>query len=95
MHAKLRICMEMCNQETTCTTMCTSLMGMRAPTYSEIVEIDAQFHCQLEEEEQASDISTFLALPKIIPARQRRHQQPLLDFFQIQDLDITSIHKNL
>ena len=34
----------------------------------------------LQEEGEVGDISTFLALPEIIPARQRRRQQPLLDF---------------
>ena len=38
------------------------------------VEIDQQFHHQLQEREQAGDISTFLALPEIIPARQCRRQ---------------------
>ena len=34
----------------------------------------------LQEEGEAGDISTFLALPEIIPARECRRQQPLLDF---------------
>ena len=44
------------------------------------VEIDPGFHEHVQEECEAGDISTFLALSKIIPARQRRRQQPLLDF---------------
>ena len=44
------------------------------------VEIDLGFHEHLQEKCEAGDISTFFALPKIIPARQRRRQQPLLDF---------------
>ena len=34
----------------------------------------------LQEEGEQGDINTFLALPEIIPARQRRRQQALLDF---------------
>ena len=34
----------------------------------------------LQEEGEAGDISTFLALPEIIPTRERRRQQSLLDF---------------
>ena len=46
------------------------------------VRIDPQFQCQLQEEEQAWDISRFLALPKIIPIRQRKRQQLLLNFMK-------------
>ena len=44
------------------------------------VQIDSEFHHHLQEESGTADISRFLALPEIIPARQRRRQQPLLDF---------------
>ena len=44
------------------------------------VQIDPEFHHHLQEEFEIGDISRFLALPEIIPTRQRRHQQPLLDF---------------
>ena len=44
------------------------------------VEIDSQFQRQLQEEEQIGDISGFLVLHEIIPGRQRKFQQPLLDF---------------
>ena len=43
------------------------------------MQIDSGFHHHLQESE-IGDISRFLALPEIIPARQRRRQQPLLDF---------------
>ena len=43
-------------------------------------QIDPGFQEHLQEECEAGDISTFLALPEIIPARQCRRQQPLLDF---------------
>ena len=41
--------------------------------------IDPTFHAQLQHENE-HDISTSLALPKIIPARKRKRQQSLLDF---------------
>ena len=44
------------------------------------VEIDPGFHEHLQEECEVADISTFLALPEIIPTRQHRRPQPLLDF---------------
>ena len=43
------------------------------------VGIDAGFYAQLRQERD-HDISTFLALPELIPARKRKRQQPLLDF---------------
>ena len=43
------------------------------------VGIDPSFHVQLQEENE-HDISTFLALLELIPARKRKRQQPLLDF---------------
>ena len=43
------------------------------------VGIDLGFHAQLQEENE-HDISTFLTLPELIPARKRKRQQPLLDF---------------
>ena len=43
------------------------------------VPLDPGFQEHLQEECEARDISTFLALPEIILARQRRRQQPLLD----------------
>ena len=46
------------------------------------VEIDPKFQCQLQQKEQAGDISRFLALPKIIPTKQCKHQQLLLDFMK-------------
>ena len=46
----------------------------------ENVEIDRECHEHLQESCEPRDISTFLALPEIIPARQRRRPQPLLDF---------------
>ena len=44
------------------------------------MQIDPGFQQHLQEESKAGDISRFLALCEIIPARQRRRQQPLLDF---------------
>ena len=46
----------------------------------ENVEIDLGCHEHLQESCESQDISTFLALPEIIPARQRRRPQLLLDF---------------
>ena len=43
-------------------------------------EIDPGCHEHLQETCEPGDISTFLALPEIILARQRRRPQPLLDF---------------
>ena len=43
------------------------------------VAIDADFHAHLRQERD-HDITTFLALPELIPARKRKRQQPLLDF---------------
>ena len=43
------------------------------------VAIDADFDAQLRQERE-HDITTFLALPELIPARKRKRQQPLLDF---------------
>jgi len=43
------------------------------------VRIDPEFEAHLQEEHEG-DISTFLALPEIIPAKKRQRQQPLLDF---------------
>ena len=43
------------------------------------VRIDPEFQAHLQEEHE-EDISTFLALPEIIPAKKRKRQQPLLDF---------------
>jgi hypothetical protein len=43
------------------------------------VEIDADLRAQLQAED-AQDISHFLALPEIIPARKWKKQQPLLDY---------------
>ena len=44
------------------------------------VEIGPGCHDHLQQELDHGDISTFLALLEIIPARQRRRPQPLLDF---------------
>ena len=44
------------------------------------VEIGPGCHDHLQQELDHGDINTFLALPEIIPTRQRRHPQPLLDF---------------
>ena len=44
------------------------------------VPIDPDFQSHLQEEQEAGDFSTFLALPEIIPARKWKRQQPLLDF---------------
>ena len=44
------------------------------------VHIDTEFHNHLQEESGTADISTFLALLEIILARERRREQPLLDF---------------
>ena len=43
------------------------------------VGIDPGFHAQLREDDD-HDISSFLALPELIPTRKRKRQQPLLDF---------------
>ena len=43
------------------------------------VGINTAFHAQLQQENE-HDISTFFALPEIIPARKRKQKQPLLDF---------------
>ena len=43
------------------------------------VGIDLGIHAQLREENE-HNISTFLALPELIPARKRKKQQLLLDF---------------
>ena len=42
--------------------------------------VDTECHNHLQEESGIADINTFLALSEIIPARERRRQQPLLDF---------------
>ena len=44
------------------------------------VQIDPEFQHHLQKESETRDIIRFLALPEIILARQRRRQQPLLDF---------------
>ena len=44
------------------------------------VPIDPQFHTDLKEHN--NNISQFLALPKVIPTRKRKRQQPLLDFLK-------------
>ena len=44
------------------------------------VSIDPNFQSHLQEEQEAGDFITFLVLPKIIPARKHKNQQPLLDF---------------
>ena len=41
--------------------------------------IDPNFQSHLQEEQEAGNISTFLALPEIILVRKRKHQQSLLD----------------
>ena len=46
------------------------------------VQTDTQFHHHLQQQSGTADISTFLALPEIIPPRERRRQQPLLDFMK-------------
>ena len=43
------------------------------------VAINPTFRAQLQIEE-GRDISEFLALPELIPAKKRKRQQPLLDF---------------
>ena len=44
------------------------------------VEMDTEFPQHLQEHSGIADISTFLKLPETIPPRERRRQQPLLDF---------------
>ena len=46
--------------------------------YEYNVSINPQFHANLEEHN--NNTSQFFALPKVIPARKRKRQQPLLDF---------------
>ena len=49
------------------------------PACDRSVGIDPDFHAQLQEDDD-HDISSFLILPELIPARKRKRQQPLLDF---------------
>ena len=49
------------------------------PACDRSVGIDPGFHAQLREDDN-HDISSFLVLPELIPARKRKRQQPLLDF---------------
>ena len=48
------------------------------------IPIDPEFHADLEQHN--NDFSHFLALPKVIPARKRKKQQPLLDFSKLKIL---------
>jgi hypothetical protein len=50
--------------------------------------IDPQFRAQLQEEHE-QDISHFLALPEIIPAKKRKRQQPFLDYTRSRILTST------
>jgi hypothetical protein len=45
------------------------------------VQINPMLRAQLQAENE-QDISHFLALPEIIPTKNRKRQQPLLDFTQ-------------
>ena len=49
------------------------------PACDRSVGIDPDFHAHLPEDDN-HDISSFLVLPELIPARKRKRQQPLLDF---------------
>ena len=49
------------------------------PACDRSVGIDPGFHAQLREDDN-HDISSFLVLLELIPARKRKRQQPLLDF---------------
>ena len=58
-----------------------------AYTASEMnVENNTQFPHHLQEHCGTTDISTFLVLPEIIPPRELRRQQPLLDFTKLKIL---------
>ena len=68
-----------------CTLVCTTVdipnskeSAYQACDRNEPLDLGFQEH--LQEGCEAGDINTFLALPEIIPTRQRRRQQPLLDF---------------
>ena len=52
------------------------------PPRHENVEIDPGCHEHLQETCEPGDISTFLVVPEIIPAKQHRRPQPLLDFMK-------------
>jgi hypothetical protein len=43
------------------------------------IVIDLEYRAQLYEEHE-QDINHFLALPKIIPAKEKKRQQPFLDY---------------
>ena len=47
--------------------------------YERNISIDLDFHKQLQQEGEEKDITTFLALLEIIPARKQKRQQPVLD----------------
>ena len=56
------------------------------------ISIDPTFQAHLQSQEEG-DISKFLALLEIIPDRQRKRQQPLLDYSRSQILMSTTYTK--